>query len=125
MGLYHPLDGATNHKHKLLGFLTPNDNNSKRKAPAFNWDRCCHLALCLQLILFHWIKLARCSSGSPYVNRRKRNIMARRQSVYKAETEQGRRCVTPAASQISAPLITNFSWRSVIKLFMSVIYKFS
>ncbi len=23
--------------------------NSKRKALAFNWDRCCHLAICLQL----------------------------------------------------------------------------
>jgi hypothetical protein len=34
MGLYHPLDGATNLKYKLLGFLTPNGNNSKRKALA-------------------------------------------------------------------------------------------
>ncbi len=24
MGLYHPIDGATNHKYKLLYFLTPN-----------------------------------------------------------------------------------------------------
>jgi hypothetical protein len=24
MGLYHPLDGDTNLKYKLLGFLTPN-----------------------------------------------------------------------------------------------------
>jgi len=53
MGLYHPLDGVTNVKCKLLCFLTPNKKFSKRKALAFNWDRCCHLALCLQLILFH------------------------------------------------------------------------
>jgi hypothetical protein len=39
-------------KYKLLGFLTPNRKNSKRKALAFNRDRCCHLALCLRLILF-------------------------------------------------------------------------
>ncbi len=54
MGLYHPLDGDTQLKYKLLGFLTPNKQNSKIKALAFNWDRCCHLVLCLQLILFHW-----------------------------------------------------------------------
>ncbi len=34
-------------------FLTPNKKNSKRKALAFNWDRCCHLVLCLRLILIH------------------------------------------------------------------------
>jgi len=54
IGLYHPLDGITNLKYKLLYFLTPNKKNSKRKALAFNWDRCCHLALCLRLILFHY-----------------------------------------------------------------------
>ncbi len=27
---------------------------SYQKALAFNQDRCCHLVLCLQLILFHW-----------------------------------------------------------------------
>jgi hypothetical protein len=32
MGLYHPLDGITNPKYKLLYFLTPNKKNSKRKA---------------------------------------------------------------------------------------------
>ncbi len=53
MGLYHPLDGVTNLKYKLLYFLIPNKKNSKRKALAFNWDRCCHLAICLWLILFH------------------------------------------------------------------------
>jgi hypothetical protein len=50
MGLYHPLDGVTNLKYKLLYFLTPNKKNSKRKALVFHWDRCCHLAICLQLI---------------------------------------------------------------------------
>ncbi len=56
IGLYHPLDGITNLKYKLLCFLTPNKKISKRKALAFNWDRCCHLELCLQLILFHYLK---------------------------------------------------------------------
>jgi hypothetical protein len=53
--LYHPLDGITNLKYKLLCFLTPCKKNSKRKTLAFNQDRCCQLALCLQLILFHCI----------------------------------------------------------------------
>ncbi len=52
IGFYHPLDGVTNLKYKLLCFLTPNKKFSK-KALAINQDRCCHLALCLQLILFH------------------------------------------------------------------------
>jgi hypothetical protein len=56
MGLYHPLDGITNLKYKLLYFLTP-IKNSKRKALAFNRDRCCHLAICLWLILFHCLPL--------------------------------------------------------------------
>jgi hypothetical protein len=38
MGLYHPLDGNTNLKYKLLCFLTPNKKNSKRKALAYNRD---------------------------------------------------------------------------------------
>ncbi len=59
MGLYHPLDGDTNLKYKLLCFLTPNKKNSKKKALAFNRDRCCHLALCLQSILFHCYKNSR------------------------------------------------------------------
>jgi hypothetical protein len=53
MGLYHALDGVTNLKYRLLYFLTPNKNNSKRKALAFSQDRSCHLANCLRLILFH------------------------------------------------------------------------
>jgi len=53
MGLYHLLDGDTNLKYKLLCFLTPNKKISKKKALAFNWVRCCHLALCLWLVVFH------------------------------------------------------------------------
>ncbi len=53
MGLYHPLDGGTNIKYKLLCFLTPYKKISKKKPLAFNEDRCCHLTLCLWLILFH------------------------------------------------------------------------
>jgi hypothetical protein len=53
MGVYRPPDGITNLKYKLLYFLTPNKKNSKRKALAFDRDRCCHLAICLWLILFH------------------------------------------------------------------------
>ncbi len=56
MGLYHLLDGVTNCKYKLLYFLTPNKKYSKRKALAFKQDRCCHLAICLRLILFHYTK---------------------------------------------------------------------
>jgi hypothetical protein len=59
MGLYHPLDGITNLKFKLLYFFTPIKKNSKRKARlALNQDRCCHLAICLQLIIFHCTKLS-------------------------------------------------------------------
>ncbi len=35
IGLYHPLDGITNLKYKLLCFLTRNKKISKRKALAF------------------------------------------------------------------------------------------
>ncbi len=54
MGLYHPLDGITNFKYKLLFFLTPNKKNIKMKALAFNRDRWCHVVIPLQLILFHY-----------------------------------------------------------------------
>ncbi len=57
MGLYHPLDGITNLKHKLLYFLKSIKKNSKWKALAFNRDRCCHQAICLHLILFHLKKM--------------------------------------------------------------------
>ncbi len=47
MGLYHPLDGITNSKYKLLHFLTTKIKFCKeKKALAFNQDRCEHLALC-------------------------------------------------------------------------------
>jgi hypothetical protein len=48
------LDGVTNSKYKLLPFLTKK-NFKVKKALAFNRDRCGHLALCLQLILFHYL----------------------------------------------------------------------
>jgi hypothetical protein len=49
-GLYHPLDGVTNPKYKLLRFLTTIIFYKEKKALAFNWDRCCYLVLCLWLI---------------------------------------------------------------------------
>jgi hypothetical protein len=54
-GLYHPLDGITNPKYKLLHFLTIIIFTKKKKEPAFNWDRFCHLALCLWMILLNKI----------------------------------------------------------------------
>jgi hypothetical protein len=55
IGLHHPLDGVTNPEYKLLRFIQlTNFFAKKRSALAFNRDRCCHLALCLRLILFHW-----------------------------------------------------------------------
>ncbi len=54
IGLHQPLDGITNPKYKLKCFLTTNIFFFKeKKALAFNRDRCCHLAFCLQLIPFH------------------------------------------------------------------------
>jgi hypothetical protein len=53
IGLYHPLDGVTNPRYTLLCFLTTNFFYKEKKALAFNWDRCCHLALCLRLIHLH------------------------------------------------------------------------
>jgi hypothetical protein len=35
MGLYHPLDGVTNRKYKLLDFLIPNKKNFKEKDTRF------------------------------------------------------------------------------------------
>jgi hypothetical protein len=35
MGFYHPLDGITNFKYKLLYFLTPNKKNFKEKGTSF------------------------------------------------------------------------------------------
>jgi hypothetical protein len=54
IGLHHPLDGITNPEYKLLRFIQlTNFFCKEKKALAFNLDRCCHLALCLWLILFH------------------------------------------------------------------------
>ncbi len=33
-----------------------------QNALAFNCDTCCHLALCLWLILFHWLNACVCAS---------------------------------------------------------------
>ncbi len=63
--LYHPLDGVTTPKYKLLCSITSNFFR-KRKALALNWDRCCHLALCLRLILFHSIGGRNWQLISPY-----------------------------------------------------------
>jgi hypothetical protein len=52
-GLYHPLGGISNPKYKLLHFLKTIYFYKDKKVLAFNWDRCCNLALCLWLILFH------------------------------------------------------------------------
>ncbi len=49
--LYHPQHGITDPKYKLC-FLT-NIFCKEKKALAFNQDRRCHRALCLELILFH------------------------------------------------------------------------
>jgi hypothetical protein len=53
IGLYHPLDGITNPKYKLLILLTTKFFCKEKKALAFNWDGCCHLALCFWLIISH------------------------------------------------------------------------
>jgi len=55
IGLYHLLDGVTNPQYKMLHFLTITFFYKENKALAFNRDRCCYLALCLRLILFHCI----------------------------------------------------------------------
>jgi hypothetical protein len=52
IGLYCPPDGITNPKYKSFHFLTTKLFCKEKKALAFNWDRCCHRVLCLQLILF-------------------------------------------------------------------------
>ncbi len=57
--LFHPADGFANPKYKLLHFFTTIIFFKEKKALAFNWDRCCNLALCLWLILFHWLRVIR------------------------------------------------------------------
>ncbi len=39
---------------KVVAFLNNDIFYKERRALAFNRDRCCHLALCLRLILFHF-----------------------------------------------------------------------
>jgi hypothetical protein len=59
MGLHHPLEGITNPKYKLLHFwATKMKLYKEKKALALNRNRCCHLVLCLQLILFHCVCLS-------------------------------------------------------------------
>ena len=53
MRLCHPPDGSTSPKYKLLCFITTKKICKEKNALAFNWDRCCHLVLCLRLIPFH------------------------------------------------------------------------
>jgi hypothetical protein len=53
IGLYHPLDGLTNPKYRLLHFLATKFFCKEKMALAFNRGRYCYLALCLWLILFH------------------------------------------------------------------------
>ncbi len=63
--LYHPLDGITYPKYKLLHFWTTKFFFQKKKALAFNLDRCCHLALCLWLILFQLVGQVGAAQGEP------------------------------------------------------------
>ncbi len=53
--LCHPPDGSTSPKYKLLCFKHHNLFYQIQNALAFNRDICCHLALCLQLLPFHYI----------------------------------------------------------------------
>ncbi len=52
---YHPLGGITNPRYKLSHFLATK-KIYKEQALAFNRDRCCHLVLCLWMILFQWLQ---------------------------------------------------------------------
>ncbi len=53
MRLCHPPDGSPSPKYKLLCFRTTKKICKEKNALAFNWDRLCHLVLCLRLIPFH------------------------------------------------------------------------
>jgi len=53
IGLHHSPDGITNPKYKLQCFITTQFFCKEKNALVFNRDRCCHLALCLQLTPFH------------------------------------------------------------------------
>jgi hypothetical protein len=72
IGLHHPQDGVTNPKYKLLHFIQLTKFFCKDKnALTFNWDRCCHLALCFRLILFHCIHSYSSISGKLVTFKRK------------------------------------------------------
>ncbi len=49
--LHYPINGVRDPKYKLLHFIQLTFFLKKREL-AFNRDRCCHLVLCLRLILF-------------------------------------------------------------------------
>jgi len=105
IGLYHPLDGVTNPKYKLLHFYTNKNNFCEEKALAFDPDRCCHLGLCLQQILFHlekgffsrFMRLHRLIDGSTntrehvamfiYNQCKKQNVMVPRHSALRHTAE--------------------------------------
>ncbi len=55
--LCQPPDGSTSPKYKLLYFITTKKICKEKNVLAFNWDRCCHLVLCLRLIPFHWAQV--------------------------------------------------------------------
>ncbi len=44
--VYHPLDGITNPKYKLLHFLMSKLFCKEKKMLGFNQDMCCHIYLC-------------------------------------------------------------------------------
>ncbi len=52
---FHPPDGSTSPKYKLLCFITTKIFLQREASLAFNRDRCCHLVLCLRLIPSHWL----------------------------------------------------------------------
>ncbi len=57
MRLCQPPDGSTSPKYKLLHFLTIMIFYQEPNELAFNWDTCCHLVICLQLIASHYTSL--------------------------------------------------------------------
>jgi hypothetical protein len=55
IGLHSLVDGIINSWYMLLSFITVIFLCKEKKALAFNKDSCCHLALCLGLIILHWV----------------------------------------------------------------------
>jgi hypothetical protein len=62
MRLCHPPEHSTSPKYKLLCFITTKKICKEKNALAFNWYRCCHLVLCLQLIHVHYLGKKFCSN---------------------------------------------------------------